>query len=289
MPTRPCWVEIRTRAFEENYRFLASLAAPHAELLAIVKANAYGHSLEFALRRPCAPGREWLGVTSVEEGMAARALCPEARVLVIGGVFPGQGAEAIDYQLTAVAWEPWQLDELMARRDPRDAPAGSVPIHLEIDTGMSRQGVSGALGRILARLGAGSALRLEGVMTHLFAADEADGAVTAEQLALLDEVLGRICAGGLFAGLAQRGQLGRAAGGPGARDRGFGRPPRDEGHAAAGAGALWTDSAISIPPLARRKSRTSVAAARDAFAAGARVEERGGGGARGSRRRDGRL
>ncbi len=52
MPTRPCWVEIRTRAFEENFRFLATLAAPHAELLAIVKADAYGHSLAL-----CAPAR----------------------------------------------------------------------------------------------------------------------------------------------------------------------------------------------------------------------------------------
>ena len=45
MHTRPCWVEISTRAFEDNYRFLASLAGPHVELLAIVKADAYGHAL----------------------------------------------------------------------------------------------------------------------------------------------------------------------------------------------------------------------------------------------------
>ena len=50
MPTRPCWAEIRTSALEANYRFLADIAAPHAELLAIVKANAYGHSLDV-----CAP------------------------------------------------------------------------------------------------------------------------------------------------------------------------------------------------------------------------------------------
>ena len=57
MPTRPCWVEISTRAFEDNYRFLAGLAAPHAELLAIVKADAYGHSLAF-----CAPAAVRAGV-----------------------------------------------------------------------------------------------------------------------------------------------------------------------------------------------------------------------------------
>ena len=77
---RPCWVEIRTQALEQNYRFLQSLAAPHAELLAMVKADAYGHGLA-----PCAPilvaaGARWLGVTSVEEGIAARALCPALAV-----------------------------------------------------------------------------------------------------------------------------------------------------------------------------------------------------------------
>ena len=95
MPTRPCWVEIRARALEDNFRFLAALAAPHAELLAIVKANAYGHSLALCAPAAVRAGARWLGVTSVEEGVAARALCPDARLLVIAGVFPGQGAEAL--------------------------------------------------------------------------------------------------------------------------------------------------------------------------------------------------
>ncbi|MGA3264567.1 MAG: alanine racemase [Terracidiphilus sp.] len=197
MPTRPCRVEIRTRTLEENYRFLMTLAAPHAELLAIVKTDAYGHSLELCAPAAVRAGARWLGVTSVEEGVAARALCPGARVLVVGGVFAGQGAEAVAQQLTAVAWEPWQLDVLEGAARSAGSPAGSIPIHLEIDTGMSRQGVRpDGLGRILARIGAGSPLRLEGVMTHLFAADETDGAVTGAQLALLDEVLERIGAAG---------------------------------------------------------------------------------------------
>ena len=72
--------------------------------------------------------------------------------------------------------------------------AGSVPVHLEIDTGMSRQGVApedlnpegGNAGRFWRASIPGSPLRLEGVMTHLFAADEADGMVTEAQLAQLD-------------------------------------------------------------------------------------------------------
>ena len=200
MPTRPCWVEIRTRALEENFRFLASLAAPHAELLAIVKANAYGHSLALCAPAVVRAGAQWLGVTSVEEGIVARALCPQARVLVIAGVFPGQAAAAIQFQLTPVAWEHWQLDELAAAARAAGAQPGSLPIHLEIDTGMSRQGVGpNDLAAIFPHFGPGSPLRLEGVMTHLFAADEADGQVTQSQLARLDEAMGRISAAGLFA------------------------------------------------------------------------------------------
>jgi alanine racemase len=197
---RPCRVEISTRALEENFRFLAALAAPHADLLAIVKANAYGHSLALCAPAVARAGAQWLGVTSVEEGIAARALCPQARVLIIGGVFPGQAAAAVQFQLTPVAWESWQLDELQSAAGTAEAQPNSLPIHLEIDTGMSRQGAGlGDLPEVFAYFGPGSPLRLEGVMTHLFAADEADGAVTEAQLARLDDALGRISAAGLFA------------------------------------------------------------------------------------------
>jgi alanine racemase len=188
-------VEIRTRILEDNFRFLAGLAAPHAELLAIVKANAYGHGLELCAPAAVRGGAQWLGVTSVEEGAAARAVCPDARILVIGGVFPGQGAEVVRHALTVVAWEPWQVDEL---QKAARAAGARVPVHLEVDTGMSRQGVApGALAPLLARFASGSPLVLDGVMTHLFAADEANGLVTAEQLAQMSGVLATVAATGL--------------------------------------------------------------------------------------------
>ncbi len=199
MPMRPCWAEIRTRALEENFRFLARLAAPHAELLAIVKANAYGHSLALCAPAVVRAGAKWLGVTSVEEGVATRALCPDARVLIMSGIARGQAAAAIQFELTPIAWELWQLAELEAAARASGATPGSVAVHLEVDTGMSRQGVlPGELAQIFARFAPGSPLRLESVMTHLFAADEADGQITREQLATLDGVLSRISAAGLF-------------------------------------------------------------------------------------------
>jgi alanine racemase len=65
MTTRPCWVEIRTRSLEDNFRFLLSLAAPHAELMAVVKANAYGHSQELCAPAAVRAGAKWLAVATV--------------------------------------------------------------------------------------------------------------------------------------------------------------------------------------------------------------------------------
>jgi alanine racemase len=196
MTMRQCWAEISTRALEDNYRFLNSLAAGDAELLAVVKANAYGHSLQICAPAAVRAGARWLGVTSVEEGVAARAVCPEAQILVMCGCFPGEGAAVVAHRLTAVIWEPWHLDVLEGAA--RAAGVLPLPVHLEIDTGMSRQGVAQeAVAAFVARLATTGLLLMEGVCTHLFAADESDGRSTDAQMAILDEALGKIAAAGL--------------------------------------------------------------------------------------------
>src|SRR5258708_5151827 len=225
MPSRPCWLEINTHSLAENYLLLRSLAGTGTECLAIVKANAYGHGLDLCAPTVVNAGARWLGVTSVEEGVAARAVCPDARIVVMGGLFPGQAPAVFEQRLTPVVWEPWQLDELEDYARANGCPAGSMPIHLEIDTGMSRQGASlnasqvasqgasqvasqvaspeasqGAsqeaspddLPALLARFTAGSALALEAVMTHLYASDEAHSQKTTAQLQALEAALTRI-------------------------------------------------------------------------------------------------
>ena len=199
MYRRPCWVEIDTHAFEENYRLLTEAA--QAEVLAVVKANAYGHGLALCAPAAVRAGARWLGVTSAEEGLEARAVCPSAEILVISGPFPGQGAAAIAKRLTCVVWEPGQIAEL--ERAAREAGCGarSVPVHLELDTGMSRQGVGlDGLEAILELLPVDGPLTLDGLMTHLYAADESDGRVTREQLGLLSEAVERVQAAGLRPG-----------------------------------------------------------------------------------------
>jgi len=204
MPTRPCWVEISTRAFEDNYCFLSKLAGPAIELLAIVKANAYGHSLELCAPAAVRAGAQWIGVTSVEEGVETRRLCPEARILVISGIFPNQGEAVVRNKLTAVVWESWQFDILEAAA--RSLGVRSISVHLEIDTGMSRQGVEiDSIVGLLARFRRDFPLRLEGVMTHLFAADEAGGQVTEDQLSRMNDALIAIKSSGIHPGILNVG------------------------------------------------------------------------------------
>jgi len=198
MTERPCWVEIRTRSFEDNYRYLNSLAAGRAELLAVVKSDAYGHSLCLCAPAAVRAGAKWLGVTSAEEGAAARAFCPDARVLIMSGCFPGQGPAVIEHRLTPAVWEPWHLDELESAARAAGASPESPSVFLELDTGMSRQGaVLNDLAPLVSRFSVDGPLRLEGVFTHLFAPDETDGLATSAQMTRLEKALIRIESAGL--------------------------------------------------------------------------------------------
>lgn len=201
---RPCWVEVSTRAFEDNCRLLSKLSSPRVDILAIVKANAYGHSLALCAPAAVRAGIRWLGVTSVEEGIEARRLCPDARILVISGVFPGQGEDVVRNKLTAVVWDQWQFDLL--EEAARSLAVRSISVHLEIDTGMNRQGVQpDQLPHLLARFRRDFPLRFEGLMTHLFAADEADGRVTEDQLSRLNDALITIKSAGIHPGILNVG------------------------------------------------------------------------------------
>ena len=156
-----------------------------------------------ALPQRCALGRDGWASPAWKKAWLRARFAPKPRYLAIGGVFPGQGEAVVRHRLMTVVWEHWQLDELESAARAVGAGAASIPVHLEIDTGMSRQGVScddlttGNLDSLRARFTADSPLRLDGVMTHLFAADESNGAVTEEQLARLDAALAKITVAGL--------------------------------------------------------------------------------------------
>lgn len=166
-PTRPVWAEISRSALIHNFRLLQRLAGPGAELLAVIKANAYGHGLAGCADTLAAAGARWFGITCVEEGVALRAVCPEARILVMSGLWHGEAEMLLEHRLTPMVWERPHLILLEIAAMKRGLAAGSVPIHLEIDTGMSRQGAQPEhLAPVLDSLGPGSPFTLEALMTH---------------------------------------------------------------------------------------------------------------------------
>jgi alanine racemase len=204
MLTRPLCAEISRHRLLANYEKLRRAAGPQADLMPVVKANAYGHDLLVCAPLLAGAGAPWLGVTGAEEGAAARAVCPQTRILLLSGVFPGEADRVIDQGLTAVVWEPWQVELLQAAAAARHMPAASLAVHLEIDTGMSRQGVrvvgsdiSVEAAALLQRFHPGSCLRLEAVMTHFCAPETMSSHRPNPQLARLAVALEFILAQGL--------------------------------------------------------------------------------------------
>lgn len=200
MFTRPVWVEISRQKLTQNLTRLRALAGGRAGVMAVVKANAYGHGLMQCAPLVIAAGADWIGITSVDEGVRARAMSLDPPILIMSGVWRGEAEAALEHALTPVVWEHFHLDLLEAAAQKLGLRGGSVPVHLEIDTGMSRQGVrftrppgdtegSAALRGILERFHSGSALRLEGIMTHFSAPEVLDDAHPPSQIGFFAEAL----------------------------------------------------------------------------------------------------
>lgn len=183
---RPTWVEISQGALRHNFGVLRRRAQSEgAELLSVIKADAYGHGLTICGRVLSGAGAPWLGVTSVEEGVHLRRLLAEEtayqdyreqpRILVMSGAWKGEAEAVIEHRLTPVVWEPYQVDMLEQGARRAKLGRGELPVHLEVDTGMSRQGVTlSGLAALLERFHpeTGSPLKFEGLQTHYAAAED---------------------------------------------------------------------------------------------------------------------
>ena len=188
---RPTWGEVDLDAVRTNARRLAALAAP-AALLAVVKADGYGHGAVPVARAALDAGATWLGVALVEEGAALRAAGLDSPVLVLSEPPPEAAGAVVRSGLTPVVYtEP--AVEALAKAVADAAPDSPLPVHLKVDTGMHRVGCAPATVRPLVEAVAGRPeLVLEGICTHFAVADEPGRSETADQLEgfrrLLDEL-----------------------------------------------------------------------------------------------------
>ena len=180
-------------AVAENVRCFRGIAPSGAGVMAVVKANAYGHGAVMVARAAVDAGAAWLAVATVDEGCQLRAAGLAAPILVLAPSDPTEAPAAVRAGLTlAVA----DLDHAAALAVA--AGAEPAPVHVEIDTGMRRFGVpSEAAPALIARIATLPGLRLAGIYTHFATADEADRAFVLEQQARFDAALAAVRAAGI--------------------------------------------------------------------------------------------
>lgn len=180
---RPTWVDVDLDAVAHNVGVLSSLGS---ELMAVVKADGYGHGGVAVARIALDAGATWLGVALIEEGLALRAAGIEAPILVLSECPAGSEILAVSAGLTLTVCSVPGVDRLaqVAR-----TLGSAIRVHAKVDTGMHRMGVwpPDDIVSFVDRVGS-AGLELEGVWTHLACADS-DEVTTVRQLEMFSRAV----------------------------------------------------------------------------------------------------
>ncbi|MGN6812224.1 MAG: alanine racemase [Thermomicrobiales bacterium] len=210
--TRATRAEIDLDALANNVRHFAALAAPNAAVMAVVKANAYGHGAVMVARTALAAGARWLAVATVDEGRQLRAAGITAPVLVLAPSDAGEAAAAVGADLTLAVG-----DLATAAAVAAAARAEPATVHVEIDTGLHRFGTPAAAAvETISQIAALPGLRLGGLYTHFATADETDRSFLDEQRASFAAVVAAVRAAGIAAPVIHADNSAAALTGPSA-------------------------------------------------------------------------
>jgi alanine racemase len=168
---RPTWAEIDLNRLAANFKQVKQRVGPVARVMAVVKANAYGHGAVACARWLMNEGADWFGVALPEEGIELRSAGITQPVLCLGGFWPGQAAACIQHQLTPVIY---RLDMLEALNQAALNAGVVADVHVKVDTGMGRLGIRfDELSEFITALERFRNVRIDGIMSHLAAADDA--------------------------------------------------------------------------------------------------------------------
>ncbi|MFZ5880390.1 MAG: alanine racemase [Chloroflexota bacterium] len=160
---RPTYLEVNLTQLQRNLTAIRAHVAP-AKVLAVVKANAYGHGVD-GVAPFLAPFADYLGVALVEEGIYLRELGITKPILVMGGTLADQLPAFFEHDLTLTASS---LDLLLAAEQMAESTGRRLRAHLKIDTGMERVGVRDTEAEpFIEKSLACSHLSVEGIYTHL--------------------------------------------------------------------------------------------------------------------------
>jgi alanine racemase len=171
---RPTFAEIDLAALQHNFQLVRSSTPKRVDILAVVKADAYGHGFMDISRELDSLGVNAFGVAFLAEGIQLRKSGIDKPILLLGGVYPGQERKCIGYNLSTTIFTLEQAQALN-----HAASAGRLfrkaQIHLKVDTGMGRLGVPYAdVPQLLKELKKLPSITMEGIISHFASADELD-------------------------------------------------------------------------------------------------------------------
>ena len=193
---RPTWAEVDLSALLGNLRKFRGKMPAGVKLMFVVKANAYGHgAAACAAAAEKAKLADWLGVSSVEEGVALREAGSKLPILVLGSLFPFESfLAAANHGLTPTIAS---LESAQRLVEAAKSLGRRVDCHVKVETGMGRIGVSPAAAVATAEyLSKQPMVRIQGIYTH-FSCAETDAPFTRKQLARFQEALDGLAARGI--------------------------------------------------------------------------------------------
>jgi alanine racemase len=178
--SRPTWAQISLSQLTGNFRALQNMAAADVQVMAVIKADAYGHGAVECARALEGEGCQWFGVALIEEGIELRRVGIRARILCLSGFWRGQADEMIAHRLTPGLYRMDAAEELNARAQA----AGTITdYHLKVDTGLGRLGVPlEEFPAFVDALRKFTHIRMEGLWTHFAEADSPHTEFTQRQI-----------------------------------------------------------------------------------------------------------
>jgi alanine racemase len=187
------WVEIDLEAIRNNVQWVRNFSG--VDVMAVVKANAYGHGLIPVAKAALQAGASWCGVARIEEALELRAAGLNCPILVMGYTPPDRVEKAVARGISMAVWHPDQVD---LAASAAKAIGSSARLHLKVDTGLSRLGVQPEMVHGLAqKLAETPGVTFEGLFTHFARATEADPAPTDAQELHFQNVIEQLKKNGL--------------------------------------------------------------------------------------------
>jgi len=189
-PARPTWVEIDLEAIAYNVQQVKQLVGPEVRILAVLKADAYGHGAITVARTAINNGVSYCGVASVNEAVRLRDGGINAPILVLGYTPAWLAREAILHDITLTLYD---RDVALALSRAATDLRRTACVHIKVDTGMGRLGLMpDQVVPFVKEIHDLPGLDLVGIFTHFSVADEADLAFTRWQLARFRTILDRL-------------------------------------------------------------------------------------------------